>query len=116
MSHPEHTAVAIDLKSVMDSGKMDEFQKAMNEWAEAQNQAVTKLAQELGVSEVCAGHVMYLRGRHRWSEELEEALIYAHKRGEEVNIFEFGVTEESQMALLKYFARREELGEDHTSD
>lgn len=100
MSHPEHTTVAVDLTKVVENGQMDEFQKAMNDWAEAQNQAVVKLAQQLGVSEACASDVMYLRGRHRWTDELEEALICAHKRGEEVNVFQFGVTEESQRALM----------------
>ncbi len=58
------------------------------------------LAKELGVSSQCAYDVAYLRTRHRWSEELEKDLIKAHADGVEVNICDFGVTSETQQAIM----------------
>jgi hypothetical protein len=59
------------------------------------------LAQELGVSLTCAQDIEYLRTRSRWTPELEQELIDLHAKGEAPNMCEFGVTEQTQNALLE---------------
>ena len=59
-----------------------------------------KLVKELGLSEKCVSDILYLRTRSRWSQELENDLIRRHKAGEEINIFEFGSTSETQHDLM----------------
>lgn len=58
------------------------------------------LAKQLDVSEECASDVWYLRSRHRHTLELEAELIRLHKAGTPPDIFNFGVTPETQQALL----------------
>jgi len=58
------------------------------------------IMQELGVEESCAADIEYLRTRHRHTPELEAELIRLHAIGRPPNIFEFGVTEETQQALM----------------
>jgi hypothetical protein len=58
------------------------------------------LAQELRCSLECASDVMYLRTRNRWSPDLEQQLIQAHKDGQVVNVMEFGSTKKTQQDLL----------------
>lgn len=60
-----------------------------------------KFAKKLGVSVECASDVIYLRSRSRWTQELEDKLIQAHKNGESVNVFEFGCTEETGQNLVR---------------
>ena len=59
------------------------------------------LAELLGVSLKCAEDVEYLRTRARWTPQLEQDLILAHSRGEEVNMCEFGCTRETGLRLLE---------------
>lgn len=51
---------------------------------------IKKIATELEVSDSCAMDIFYLRGRSRWTQELEDELIELHKNGSPPNICEFG--------------------------
>ena len=66
---------------IHDEQKMEEFQEMMDKVAEATNDYAYKLQQELGISEWCAYDLTYLRGRSRWTQELENRLISADKAG-----------------------------------
>jgi hypothetical protein len=59
------------------------------------------LAKELSVSEACATDVQYLRSRHRWTPELERELIALHAEGNPPDMMSFGVTPETQAALMR---------------
>lgn len=59
-----------------------------------------ELSKQLGVSKKCASDVLYLRGRNRWSQELEDQLIADHRAGKTIRIMEYGVTKETQDQLL----------------
>jgi len=71
-----------DLKKIQEDGKMDEFQKAMNELADAQALYMQELAAELSISYVCAMNIVYLRSRSRWTQALEDELVRMDKAGE----------------------------------
>jgi len=60
------------------------------------DEAISDLAKELNVSELCANDIFYLRSRSRWSPELENELIELHQKGERPNMNEFGVTRDTQ--------------------
>lgn len=51
---------------------------------------ITKLSEELQVSEACAWDVWYLRSRSRWTQNLENELIQLHKDGNPPNMCDFG--------------------------
>lgn len=55
---------------------------------------------ELNVSEKCAADILYLRSRNRWTQQLENQLIDLHRARTPPNMMEFGVTHETQKALL----------------
>lgn len=74
---------------------------AYNEFYKAMDSQLETIASEKGCSIACAGDILYLRSRLRWTQELEQALVAAHAEGKEVNIYEFGVTPETQDRLLK---------------
>lgn len=62
---------------------------------------VQSFAIKLGITEACAYDVLYLRTRHRWTQELEDQLIALHKAGTPPeSIYEYGVTEQTQKALM----------------
>lgn len=65
-----------------------------------ENDYVAELAKELNVSYECAIDIAYLRTRNRHTEQLEKDLIALHIKGNPPNIMEFGVTKETQQALL----------------
>lgn len=58
-------------------------------------------AKKLGVELSAMNDIGYLRTRHRWTPELEAELIRLHNAGTPPNIMEFGVTEQTQAALMK---------------
>lgn len=62
---------------------------------------IMDLAKDLSISMQAASDVHYLRTRNRWTQELEDELIAKHKAGESINIFNFGVTEETQRNLME---------------
>lgn len=74
------------------SEKMGDFQAMMNEIHDATMDYISKLAVELGVDEVCAAEVWYLRSRSRHTEALEAELICLHRAGTPPNLCDFGVT------------------------
>ena len=74
--------------------------QAQEKMMEHYNDEIQQIMDELKVSEICASNIRYLRTRNRWNQTLEERLIQAHQDREEVNIFEFGVTEETMKALI----------------
>lgn len=53
-----------------------------------------------GYTEECLRDISYLRSRHRHTPELEAELIRLHQAGTPPDVFEFGVTEETQRALM----------------
>lgn len=61
---------------------------------------IRALAEELGVGEDCAADVCYLRTRSRWTPELENELVRLWGQGIRPNIYEFGVTRETQRNLM----------------
>ena len=64
-------------------------------------QLIEDIQNELNVSEACANDILYLRTRNRHNQDLENQLIDLHRAGTPPNIMEFGVTQETQQALLK---------------
>lgn len=62
---------------------------------------IKRLALEANISPACADDVLYLRSRNRWTQALEDRLIALHKAGTPPIITEFGVTPETQAALMK---------------
>jgi hypothetical protein len=82
-------AFAINIKEVFDSGKMDEFQDAMNEVQDAWVREIESIANEFGISFGSAGEVWYLRSRGRWTKAKEEKLIELGKAGKCVNMCEW---------------------------
>ncbi len=61
---------------------------------------IDKIKQELNISESCAADVFYLRTRNRHTQQLENELIDLHHAGTPPNMMEFGVTKETQEALM----------------
>jgi len=98
----ESQVVAIDLTGYdkLSSAQKDEFQDAYDKHQQAIVNNILALAKELDVSEKCASDVIYLRSRFRHTPELEAELIRLHKEGIPVNVYEFGVTEETQKAMM----------------
>lgn len=64
---------------VNDPEKMQEFQEVMNDYHKEVNDYIGKLAKELGVADMQAGDIWYLRSRSRWTQELENRIVAAHK-------------------------------------
>jgi hypothetical protein len=62
----------------------------MDALADALLEEVEQFALDNNVTTACATDVLYLRGRSRWTEELEKQLIALHKAGTPPNIMEFG--------------------------
>jgi hypothetical protein len=76
--HPNYRTFVAEMP-VNDEEKMREFQEAMDVYHDEVNKHIEKLAKELGVSDMQAGDIFYLRSRSRWSQELENRIIAAHK-------------------------------------
>jgi hypothetical protein len=70
-----------------------EFNKAtvdlFQEFIDAFIQEAKNISEQLGVSESCGIDILYLRGRSRWTQELEDRLIELYKQGSPPNICEF---------------------------
>ena len=85
------------------------------DYAEFMANYIEELSEELGVSQNCAHQICYLRTRRRWTQELEDELIQLHKEGNPPdNIFEFGVTEETQRDMGKIVDKVKKEHEDGT--
>ena|SRR5581483_3198497 len=85
MSHPEHEVFAVEVP-VHDSEAMEKFQEVMNQHADETNNYIEKLADELGIDYFDAMNVWYLRGRSRWTQELEDRILKAAKAGISVRV------------------------------
>jgi hypothetical protein len=64
---------------VNDSEKMKQFQEFMDVVHDETNNYIQNLAKELGVSDMQAGDIWYLRSRSRWTQKLENRIVAAHK-------------------------------------
>lgn len=93
--------IQLDETLLNDPEKRAAFQAAMNAHARETQAYIDQLAQELGVSAGCAADVYYLRTRARHTPELEAELIHLHQLGTPPNLLSFGVTEQTQLNLLK---------------
>ncbi len=71
----------------------------MDEYFTSMQKEQKSIAQQLQVSMACAGDIMYLRTRTRWTQELENELISLHKAGTPPNVMEFGVTPQTQQRI-----------------
>lgn len=85
----EYDVFSVDI-SKFDSEQMDKFQEFMNILNDSMDGHVLRVSKELGVSIACASDVVYLRGRSRWTQELEDELVQMDKVGDpRPNIFEW---------------------------
>jgi hypothetical protein len=75
---------------VGDEVGMEAFHELMAALSEEMVDYTETIAKELQVSLMCAADVVYLRGRSRWTQELEDELIRLYKEGNPPNINEFG--------------------------
>jgi hypothetical protein len=69
--------------------EVDHIQEFMNSAQDAFIQEAKNISEQLGVSESCGIDILYLRGRSRWTQELEDRLIELYKQGSPPNICEF---------------------------
>lgn len=70
--------------------QIDALQQFMNNANDAMVEYAQEVAEDLNISESLALDVVYLRGRSRWTPELEAELIRRTQAGEKINIGEFG--------------------------
>lgn len=87
----EAYSVEIPTEKIQDPDFWKEFQKIMDEEARLMNEHIDSVARELGISVGCANDVVYLRGRSRWTQEMEDKLILWDKtntRPENFNIMD----------------------------
>ncbi len=80
---PGYSAVAIDIP-IGDPKKMEAFQEVMDAHHDEMLKHYDEVATELGISSDYSIVVVYLRGRSRWTQELEDELIRMSKAGEPV--------------------------------
>lgn len=80
--------------------EMDDMQNYLNDIASKLQTDAEKLAIVRCVTVACAQDMLYLRTRNRWTKELEDQLIQLHLEGTPPNMFEYGVTKETQENLL----------------
>lgn len=90
--------------AAIENGTPGDF-RALTELLNVHQESMVKsqqtLAQELDVSDACASDILYLRTRSRHTQALEEELIRLHRAGTPPNMCDFGVTKETQAALMK---------------
>jgi len=80
MAKEGHEVFNVELP-VNDPEKMREFQKAMDSYHDEMVKYFAEVAVELGITESQAADIAYLRGRSRWSEDLEVRCVKAFKVG-----------------------------------
>lgn len=84
-------SITLSGEDLSNKEKMKDFQAVM---AEAQSEMIRHCeteAEKLGVTLDCMLDIVYLRGRSRWTQELEDLLIESHKAGHRPNMNGFGV-------------------------
>lgn len=97
MSHPESKSFVVEIP-VNDPEKMEAFQEAMNAYQDELVKYISDLAKKLGVSEMTAQNIWYLRGRSRWRQETEDRLICADQAGVVINTLSGEEQEELEKA------------------
>lgn len=80
---------------IHDAARMSEFQEIMDQIQDEMAKHIQKVAKELGISESQAGDIVYLRGRSRWTQELEGRILRAFRAGH--NITTLAGEEEEQL-------------------
>lgn len=83
MSHPHHQVYSVEVP-VNDPEKMEKFQELMDQANQATDDYIGELSAELGIDYPTAMNVWYLRGRSRWTKELEDRIIAAGKAGHDI--------------------------------
>lgn len=79
----------------------DGFQAAMDEIHDGWHQEINRIAQELNIPNSLARDIWYLRGRSRWTNELEERILRCYREtGTVVNTTTGEETEE--LGILGY--------------
>jgi hypothetical protein len=66
---------------INDEKKMEEFQKVMDDYQDQMDKYVQEISETLGCSYWCAGDIVYLRSRSRWTQALEDELVRLDKLG-----------------------------------
>lgn len=79
---------SIKIKDPTDKNEMDALHKAMEAYQDAVNKHIYELAKKLGVDNEQARDIWYLRGRSRWTPELEVRLLACYRAGKTLNIME----------------------------
>lgn len=95
--HPEYD-VYMGKIPIDNPEDMEQFQQRVDKIAESLNLHITHVAKKLGVSHTTASNIVYLRGRSRWTQELEDRIVNASKAGHEINL-PVGDEEEELAAL-----------------
>jgi hypothetical protein len=79
----------MSFKIEFNKATVDLVQEFINSAQDAFIQEAKNISEQLGVSESCGIDILYLRGRSRWTQELEDRLIELYKQGSPPNICEF---------------------------
>lgn len=79
--NPNHADAFCVEVPVGDKKKMEEFQKALDDYQDAYAKYIEKTSQELGISFGDASDIIYLRSRSRWTQEKEDYLLSLAKQG-----------------------------------
>jgi len=83
--------IEMNEKDLENKEAMDALNDFMDEWQDAMVKYILEEAKRLGVSDKCAGDIIYLRTRSRWTQELEDELIRMDKAGEPApNMCDYG--------------------------
>ncbi len=77
------SVISLTLPEQDDEKGWEQFQNLMDSINEATVNEERKVAEEFGVSFNCAMNIVYLRGRSRWTQKLEDNLIHLDKSGQE---------------------------------
>lgn len=69
---------------------LNNLTELMNRIQDETVEYISKLSDELNISENCAADVHYFRTRLRWTQELEDKLIELHRVGNPPKMCDFG--------------------------
>jgi len=84
MAHPNYRSFCVELSPEMNEKQQNEFQEFMNDLHDALAEHVEEVAKGLEISTENAGQIIYLRGRSRWTQELEDRIVVAMKAGHSI--------------------------------
>ncbi|SRR5229473_5135347 len=97
--HKDMRVVRIELPSIDSEEQMEAFTQTMDILQQETYRYAQKIGKELHVSDRVALEIVYLRGRSRWSQELEERIVRAYTEKEVVIVCTSG-EEELQLQEL----------------